>query len=319
MLSILVPIYNDWSSFSILLRRLDDAFELAPKSDGPVRIVAVNDGSSDQPEIGVLCEKRRHISAVHILNLVRNVGHQKAIAIGLSYLAHEFPDDAVVVMDSDGEDKPEDVSRLLHAHEQNPDAIIFARRLRRSEGIGFRMFYWLYKIVFRILTGQSISFGNFSLIPPTMLRRVTMTSETWNHFSSGILKSKIPFLSIETDRGKRIGGRSKMNFSALVLHGLSALSVHIDVVSVRFLVLSLCLMVLSALIVMAVVYVKFFTPFATPGWSTTIVVGFSIMVVQSFFISIFLVFVTLINRTHRLFLPFVDWPPFVDSTDNHSS
>lgn len=314
IISIVIPVYNDWESFRILLQRLNELSFKGKDITFLFRVLAVDDCSSQAPE--KLDSDFAQLEGIHVLHLARNLGHQKAIAVGLSYAANHFPGDPVIVMDADGEDKPEDVVRLIEAHAESPDKLIFARRRKRSEGPIFRFFYAIYKAAFRMLTGQAISFGNFCLVPAPLVRRVSVTSEIWNHFSAGILKSHVPFHIIQSDRGKRFAGRSKMNFSGLVLHGLSALSVHIDIVSVRILVVILGLMVASCVVILAVLYVKFFTPFATPGWATTIIVGFSIMVVQSFFISLFLVFVTLTHRTHRLFVPLLDSPAFIHHVEN---
>ena len=55
------------------------------------------------------------LDSVEVLHLRSNQGHQRAIALGLYHL-HEFTDaEAVVVMDGDGEDRPEDLPELLRA------------------------------------------------------------------------------------------------------------------------------------------------------------------------------------------------------------
>ena len=101
-----------------------------------------------------------------MLRLRRNLGHQRAIAVGLAYVEDRFKHDAVVVMDSDGEDDPSDVPRLLELlRAEGGRAIVFAERTRRSESWSFRFFYGLYKLLHRVLTGHGVRVGNFSAIP----------------------------------------------------------------------------------------------------------------------------------------------------------
>lgn len=311
-LAIIIPVYNDWKSLDTLVKNID-AHLSSHKGYELIDIFVVNDYSSENPlNANSSFSDIQVINKINIIHLVRNLGHQKAIATGLAYVAQLAVHYDVVVMDSDGEDKPEDISKLIEASNPRTAEVIFAHRGRRSESLPFRFFYLLYKFLFRLLTGSSISFGNFCFIPHPRLHTLASSTEIWNHLSAGILKTKIPYQKIKTSRGKRYFGTSKMNFPALVLHGLSALSVHIDTISVRFLIACLNLILVAVSIILAVIYVKFFTPYATPGWSTTIVVGFSALIMQIFFISIFLVFVTLMHRTNKLFIPLSDSKIFID-------
>ena len=63
-------------------------------------------------EINTALASTPTVSAIRIvLRLRRNVGHQRAIALGLTYLQVEAGCEAVIVMDADGEDRPADVPR----------------------------------------------------------------------------------------------------------------------------------------------------------------------------------------------------------------
>lgn len=229
---ILAPVYNDWESFARLLSELDRC--ASNLKDVSIDVIAIDDGSTES-----LCrtdyESRQydHIRRIDLLHLVRNLGHQKAIALGVAYINANISCDLVIVMDADGEDQPQDIARLLEESNKSPKRIIFARRTRRSEGGVFRAFYFLYKVIFNLLTGREIAFGNFSLIPCSLLNRVAHLPEIWNHFAAGIMRANIPWSSIPTQRGKRYGGKSSMNFVALVIHGLSAISVYIEILTVR--------------------------------------------------------------------------------------
>ena len=148
----------------MLLRRL---VQLYRRDDITFSVVAVDDGSprrdawsSEASEPGASC-----IRGLEIVRLATNLGHQRAIAVGLVQFAARTDIDAVLVMDSDGEDRPEEIALLAAAARANPDAVILAQRSKRSESRGFRFGYVVYKFLFRVLTGQSVSFGNFMIIP----------------------------------------------------------------------------------------------------------------------------------------------------------
>jgi glycosyltransferase involved in cell wall biosynthesis len=139
---ILSCLYNDWASAEILFETLDRDFS---KSDWQWQLVLVDDGSRE-PQSPDFLAKLASFSSIEIVVLRRNVGNQRAIAIGLSHIFETKKADAVVVMDADGEDRPEDLLRLIEAHSAlSQPKIIFAERSKRSEGAMFRFLYQLYR------------------------------------------------------------------------------------------------------------------------------------------------------------------------------
>ncbi|MGD0020855.1 MAG: glycosyltransferase [Smithellaceae bacterium] len=309
ILTIISPIFNDWESFILLLQRIDT--EMANKNL-QVQVLAVNDGSITDFNIN---KDWRHISRIQKLNLIRNIGHQRAIAVGLSYCWQEDISDYIVVMDADGEDKPEDISLLIDFSKKKPNHIIFAQRLKRSENFLFKLGYIVYKTVYRVLTGAPISFGNFCLIPIKLLDNVVHHSEIWNHFSAGINRSMIPFSIVPTHRGNRYAGKSKMNLVSLILHGLSAISVRTDVVAARLLLFTLWLIALGVCGVVTVIAVRVFTDLAIPGWATYVTIGLSTIIIQAFIMSLMLIFLVLQYRTQVTFIPALNFESFIKSME----
>jgi hypothetical protein len=283
-LTIVTPVYNDWQSLVALIETISlqlNEFEI-------IHLIAVNDGSIQSfPENTIIPVNIR----LTILNLTINVGHQRAIIIGLCYVSEKnLESELIIVMDSDGEDNPGDIRNLISSSLKNNNTkIVFARRNKRSEGIKFRVFYFLYKMLFRNLTGEDISFGNFSCIPVSFLPRITHNSDFWNHYSASVIKSKIPYTSIPTQRGKRYFGKSKMDFTNLVIHGISSLSLYLDTIIVRVLKLSLIALLIIIGFLSIILYVKFFTELAIPGWTSflfTIVINIIITIILFTFLVI---------------------------------
>lgn len=311
-LLILMPVYNDWDSVDLLLENLDA--ELA-REEVTAEVVAVDDGSQILPPSHFYNQRFRAISRLRVVRLRRNLGHQRAIVIGLCYVHTKSSPDVVVVMDSDGEDDPKDVIRLLRAYKQEGSSgVIFASRKHRSEGLLFTSFYVVYRTLFRLFTGTSIRFGNFCLIPAAMLPRIVVLSETWNHFAAGILKSRTPYRAIPCTRGKRLAGQSQMNFLSLVKHGLSAVAVYGDVIGTRALLLTLTLTVGSIIAMILAIVVRLVTNLAIPGWATYIVGLATILLVQSVTLSMFFVFLVLVGRSARGTIPLRDFHWFILNT-----
>lgn len=254
---VVTPVFEDAQSLVRLLPAL--AAAIGPQ----LQVVVVDDGSVGEPVAGGALSAAG-VDGV-VLRLRRNVGHQRAIAIGLNYAVERFGDrHDVVVMDSDGEDRPETIAALLAALVPGTDVAV-AQRRNRVETLRFRVFYALYRLVFALLTGRAIRFGNFMAVRASALPRLASMQELWIHVAGCVLLSRLRIVACPLDRGERYAGRSRMNFVSLVLHGFRALMVFGEDVLVR--VGIACTLVASLSIVggVAAVVLKLLG-IATPGW-----------------------------------------------------
>ena len=223
---VVTPVYEDVEASSRLLK------ELAAEFGADVFVVAVDDGSVKQPlEIESL--SNAGIDGV-LLKLRRNVGHQRAIAIGLGYVSeHMQPEHQVVVMDSDGEDLPATIPSLLAQLEFAETDVVVAQRKSRVETFRFKAFYAVYKRFFGLMTGRAISFGNFMALKSAAVKRLVAMQELSIHVAGAVLASKLRTRVCPLDRGPRYAGKSKMNFVGLALHGFKGLMVFAEDVLVR--------------------------------------------------------------------------------------
>ncbi len=312
--TILLPVFNDWAALAKLLRRLD---EVLSEREIEVHVLVVDDGSTQAVSEGRFPDRFEAISPLEILHLRRNLGHQRAIAIGLAYIEAELEAcQLVVVMDSDGEDDPSDVPRLIdRANLTGRHAMIFAERTKRSESLSFRVCYYVYRVVHRVLTGRSVRVGNFSAIPRKRLASLVVTSELWNHYAAAALTSKQPFETIPTSRAKRLDGRSKMNFVGLVIHGLSAVSVYSDTIGVRLMIATLLMIALDVLALIVTLLVRLTTNLAIPGWTTTVFGVLLIILLQATLFLVVFSFMILAGRHSASFLPRRDYIHFVGSKE----
>lgn len=307
---ILIPVFNDWGAARILVERLDEAV------DGLGRrwtLILADDGSTDPfPEESWL-RPPSHIDRVGVLRLRRNMGHQRAIAIGLAFVEAEVPGEAIVIMDGDGEDLPSDIPRLLERLDRDGGSkIVFAERTKRTEGLVFTTFYHLYRFLHRLLTGGGVRVGNFSVVPRPLLRRLVTVSDLWNHYAASVFNSRLPYVTVPTVRGRRFHGRSKMNFVGLMVHGLSAISVYRDRVLVRLLIAGILTFVGSLVGLLLTVLIRLTTDLAIAGWATYTVGLFALIMLQTCSTIFVLIFLTLGARESLGFLPSRDYPNFVE-------
>lgn len=298
-IAIVTPLLEDWPSLEQLLAELADLGGQGVE----VSVVVVDDGSMTQGDTARLAALGERLAGLSIIRLACNLGHQRAIAVGLAEAARREDHDLVVVMDCDGEDRPADIMRLVAEHERDPGAIVVATRAERSEGLGFRLGYALYKAAFRASTGIAIDFGNFCLIPGALLPRLVARPELWNHLAATLIRSRTPLRRVPTARGRRYAGRSRMNLVSLVTHGLSAISVFVTEVFVRFLALTLTLVILIGGVIAVAIGLRVFTELAIPGWATN-VVGLSLVaLLQLATLMLALTCVMLASRTAAPIMP----------------
>ncbi len=309
-LLVLVPIYNDWAAAGLLLPRLDQVLAAA---DLTAHVLLIDDGSTAAVPAQWLGNDWGALDCIEVLSLRHNVGHQRAIAIALAFVERHRSPDAVVIMDGDGEDAPEDVPRLLAClDEHKRRSVVFAERTRRSESAIFQVFYALYRWAHRLLTGIPVRVGNFSIIPFQLLRRLVVVSELWNHYAAAVFKARLPRASIPTERAPRLAGKSRMNFVDLVMHGLSALSVHAELVGVRLVVVTAIVASAMVTALLATVGLSLFTPLTMPAWTSTAVAVLLIVLLQVLAFTSLFAFLVLHARSHPTFIPVRDYEYFVD-------
>jgi len=311
-LVVLMPLRDDWLSAAELIRRLDEAMDPGACT---MEILLVDDGSVTSYERDEFQGGFSVVRSIRTLRLRRNLGHQRAIAIGLVHIQQTAACDAVVVMDADGEDTPDGVVQLLRAFaETRGTKAVFAERSRRTETLTFRLFYQIYKILHLWLTGIRVRVGNFSILPAAYLNNLIVMSELWNHYAAAVFRSKLPYTMIPIPRGTRIAGSSSMNFVALVSHGLSAISVFGDTVGVRLMIASLAGSLVAGAGMVLVAMIRFFTNRAIPGWATSATGILAIIAIQLISIATSFTFFVLFNRTNLGFVPLRDYSWFVEET-----
>ena len=171
----------------------------------------------------------------------------------------------VVIMDSDGEDLPSTVNLMLTTLKQTDVDIVVAQRKRRIETLSFRAFYLVYKLLFKLMSGRTISFGNFMALKPAAVKRIASMQELWIHLAGCVLSSKLRIANCPLDRGPRFAGQSKMNFVGLALHGFRGLMIFAEDVLVRVGIACSLLAVFSMIASLIAIGLKLFS-YSTPGW-----------------------------------------------------
>lgn len=230
---ILTPVFNDWESLRKLIKEINYYLK---KTSKDIQILIVDDCSTMKE--GNKLKKENNIKKINILRLRKNSGSQKAIFFGLKYLKKLQAKATIVVMDSDGEDNVRAVNNLVKLSRNNPNHIITANRLQRSEGLLFTCLYKVHLFLTFVLTGKYLNFGNFSAFNSKQLNLLLKNNYLKLAYSAGVMSNIKNIISFYTKRKKRYYGYSKVKFFFLFQHSLNILTVFKNKIFLRSLILS---------------------------------------------------------------------------------
>ena len=173
-IAVVCPCFNE--SHTVI--KFLDLIEKTYLQDTALDIVVVNDASTDNTlQLLKSYKFKSELFDLKILNLKYNQGHQKAIYNGLSY-SYNNGYKKVIVMDSDGEDDPRAINELVDKSREF--SVIHVGRKSRSENLKFKLLYFLYRFLFKLLTNKKMNFGNYSMIDRSVLFAVV--NEGYIHY-----------------------------------------------------------------------------------------------------------------------------------------
>ena len=217
---ILMPVYNDWESLVKLLNEIDKIIE--DIKNFKFKCVIINDSSTfKKPHI----TKPQNLDSLKIINMKINRGHARCNAAGLRYINSKENFDYLIVMDSDGEDRPIEIKDFINKIIENQNTSIVAKRVKRSEGPVFKILYMVHKFITFIFTGKKINFGNFSCITKQDVSFLKDKPSLWSSFSGSLKRNITNLNEINSTRGVRYFGPSKMSLVNLILHSFSIIAV----------------------------------------------------------------------------------------------
>lgn len=219
--SVAIPIFNEAEGIPELLRRTAAVLDALP--GGPHELVLVDDGSVDR-SLELLEAAAGRDPRIVVVSLSRNFGHQQAICAGIDTARG----DVVVVMDGDLQDVPEAIPRFLEAHAAGYD-VVYARRVRRKEGVLLRLAYFLFYRLMASLSSIEVPLdaGDFSLMSRRVVDSLKAAPERLR-FVRG-LRSWVGFrqIGIDVERDERHAGSTKygtLKLLKLAFDGIFAFS-----------------------------------------------------------------------------------------------
>ena len=248
---ILTPTFNDWRSLSKLLLEIDKNIQ---GLKGNFKVLIINDASTIEPKLNLRNIKR--LRKIHIITLKKNSGSQKSICVGLKYLKNKKTKAIITIIDSDGEDDPKHIKKLINLAKKNSNSVISANRLGRKENIFFKIFYKLHLFITFLFTGQYIDFGNYCSFNSLNLKKLLSNANLWLACSAGIVKNCDSIKPYYANRKKRYFDSSKARISFLFKHSLNIIAVFKSDVQKNSLIFCSILLLIFLFVKMLTIFVS---------------------------------------------------------------
>ena len=237
---ILIPIFNDWDSFQKLILEINESVK--DFKNFSFDCIVVNDASTNEtPKL----RKPEKIHSLKILTMKKNKGHARCNAFGIRYVSQNENFDYLILMDGDGEDRPIELKSIIKKILENPNRSVVAERIKRSEGLFFKFLYSMHKIITLIFTGKKIKFGNYTCLTKENVNLISSKGSLWSSYSGTIKKYINDFDTVDSIRGNRYVGPSKMSLYTLIIHSFSIIAVFKSQVLTRSILIILVLMFLK--------------------------------------------------------------------------
>ena len=217
---IVTPTFNDWKSLNKLLFYLNKNIK---GIKGKFGVIIVNDNSSEKLKLDV--KNLSNINNIKILNLKKNIGSQKAIYVGLKFIEKSKQKSIISILDSDGEDDPSKLKKLISLAAKEKENIFVANRSSRHENMFLRSLNKFRLIVTFFLTGKYMNFGNFSAFSSDNFKNVFSNDNLWLAYSSGVMKNCKKIVNVNIKKRRRFYGVSKVNFKFLLNHSIKIICV----------------------------------------------------------------------------------------------
>ena len=209
-LSIVIPVYNDEDVLDELVRRLIPVAEALTED---FEVVFIDDGSKDQ-SWKILIQLQKNHPQLKIIKLARNFGQPNSTAAGLDHAIG----DIIVIMDSDLQDRPEDIPKLIDSMEKNDTDMAIVKWISRKDSFS-KIFFsrFFHKVSDRITNlHYEPGLGVFRVIKKNALDQVKNIPETTGTILSLIYWSGFEYSVVELERDARYAGASGYNLRKML-------------------------------------------------------------------------------------------------------
>jgi dolichol-phosphate mannosyltransferase len=264
-ITIIIPVFNDEEVLKELQSRLQIMLN---ENHYQYKIIFIDDGSTDN-SWNIITELQNNDSNICGLKLLRNFGQQNAIAAGLDYAEG----DVVVIMDSDLQDKPEDIPKLISALEENDASMAIAKWIRRKDSFCKKFVSKLFYSVSQKITNlhYELGLGVFRAIRGEVVEELKKYNEKTSTPISLLYWIGVDYVTVPLERDARFAGKSGYN-----LHKMLKLSMDrifsFSMFPIRASIYSGIIISLLSFTLAIIFIIRRIMNLVAPGWTSIVVI-----------------------------------------------
>ncbi|MFA6553688.1 MAG: glycosyltransferase family 2 protein [Patescibacteria group bacterium] len=189
--AVIIPVFNEKSSFNEIIRQAKKYVDV---------VIVVDDGSSDakRPQVDT------STGGIQVLRHQINLGKGAALKTGCE-AALQLHADIMVVMDSDGQHKPEDIRRFLQVlHDPHVDIVFGSRKIGRDMPLVMMIGNKFLSLAASILFGIYISDtqSGFRAFTASAYEKIKWNSTRYSvetEMIANVAKKKLAFREIDIE------------------------------------------------------------------------------------------------------------------------
>ena len=279
-LSVVIPVFNDQEVLYELYDRLHSVLQTLSAN---YEIVFIDDGSKDN-SFPLLRQLQLKEPGIRLIKLSRNFGQANAISAGLDHVSG----DVIVIMDSDLQDRPEDIHKLVDTMIEKDVSMAITRWITRKDNFfkvaASRLFHFVTNKITNIHHVPRL--GIFRALKKDVIEELKKNPEKTATSISLLYWMGYDYAIVDLHRDPRYAGSSgytiekmfKLSFDRIFSYSLFPIQMAS--------IIGIILGAISILLASYFVFQRFFLKNVLPGWTSLIVIVLFLFAINFFFLGI---------------------------------
>jgi glycosyltransferase involved in cell wall biosynthesis len=200
--SVVIPVFNEELVLHEFYPRLKKEAESWGKS---YELLFVDDGSTDN-SFELICKWKKIDSNIRVVKFTRNFGQQAAVLAGF----RESRGNIVVQIDSDLQNPPEEIKRLLGAFTDEVDLVVTIPRKRRDSSLrilGSKVLHSLAQALFG--NRFKLNLSSFRAMRRSVIEKIDQCQDRSRYMAVLMSWMAVPTVHVEVDHHLRKMGQTK--------------------------------------------------------------------------------------------------------------
>ena len=200
--SVVIPVFNEELVLHEFYPRLKKEAENWDKS---YELLFVDDGSTDN-SFELICKWKKIDSNIRVVKFTRNFGQQAAVLAGF----RESRGNIVVQIDSDLQNPPEEIKRLLGAFTDEVDLVVTISRKRRDSSLrilGSKVLHSLAQALFG--NRFKLNLSSFRAMRRSVIEKIDQCQDRSRYMAVLMSWMAVPTVHVEVDHQLRKIGQTK--------------------------------------------------------------------------------------------------------------